>query len=226
MHNEYPREDLTRTIEFRYSKPENKLSRFLAGCRHSRHKLYRRGTLIRAAIIEIISASDTGTMHAHLIRPLEPGDYELVAPIVDQWWGGRPVRALLPRLFFEHFNPTSFIIGAPGVVTAFLIGLRSQSQPGVAYIHFVGVDPALRNCGLGRLLYERFFQVVGTIGCTEVQCITSPVNTGSIAFHRKMGFELSPGSGEVGGIPVTLNFAGEGQHRVRFRKCLRLAAPK
>lgn len=28
-------------------------------------------------------------------------------------------------------------------------------------------------------------------GATEVSAVTSPVNTGSIAFHRAMGFEVS-----------------------------------
>jgi ribosomal protein S18 acetylase RimI-like enzyme len=160
----------------------------------------------------------------HPIRSLAAEDFDLVAPVVDEWWGGRPVRALLPRLFFEHLNATSFAIGAPGVVQAFLIGFVSQSQPTVAYIHFVGVHPALRSVGLGRLLYEHFFQLIHALGCTEVQCVTSPVNVGSIAFHQRMGFSLLPGSGEIGGFPVMLNYAGEGQHRVRFRRLLPLHA--
>jgi hypothetical protein len=70
------------------------------------------------------------------------------------------------------------------------------------------------------MLYERFFQLARAMSCTEVQCITSPVNTGSIEFHRKMGFVLLPGTGEIDSIPVTLNHAGEDQHRVRFQKTL------
>jgi ribosomal protein S18 acetylase RimI-like enzyme len=154
------------------------------------------------------------------IRPLAPEDYDLIAPVIDDWWDGRPVRALLPRLFFEHFHSTSFVVGSSGEVQAFLAGFVSQSHPNVAYIHFVGVDPTSRAHGLGRMLYEHFFRVVGALGCNEVQCITSPVNTGSIAFHLKMGFTLVPGSGEVNGIPVVLDHAGPGQHRVLFRKAL------
>jgi len=154
------------------------------------------------------------------IRHLAPEDYERVTAVVDDWWGGRPMRAMLPRLFFEHFNFTSFAVDAESELQAFLIGFVSQSYPSLAYIHFVGVDPASRSRGLGRKLYERFFQLASAMGCTEVQCITSPVNTGSIAFHRKMGFVLLPGSGEIDGVPVALNHAGEGQHRVRFQKTL------
>lgn len=159
-------------------------------------------------------------MTIHPLRQLAPGDFDLIAPLLDAWWGGRPVRALLPRLFFEHFNTTSFVIGPPGVVRAFLIGFRSQSRPTLAYIHFVGVDPACRAGGLARRLYEHFFQVATALGCSEVDSITSPANTGSIAFHRKMGFALLPGSGEVDGVPVMLDHGGEGQHRVRFHRAL------
>ncbi|SDX60578.1 Predicted acetyltransferase, GNAT superfamily [Collimonas sp. OK242] len=159
-------------------------------------------------------------LNARLIRTLESPDYEFVASVVDDWWGGRPVRALVHRIFFEHLNATSFAIGPSDAIQAFLIGFVSQSDPKVAYIHFVGVSPAARAGGLARTLYEHFFNVVGAKGCTEVQSITSVVNTGSIEFHRKLGFTLLPGSGEINGIPVVLNYAGEGQHRVRFHKSL------
>ena len=43
------------------------------------------------------------------IRNAEPSDYERISPLVDDWWGGRQMRALLPRLFFEHFRETSFV---------------------------------------------------------------------------------------------------------------------
>jgi len=154
------------------------------------------------------------------VRPLESADYDLIAPVVDDWWGGRPVRALVPRLFFEHFSSTSFVIADDTGVCAFLIGFRSQSQPHVAYIHFVGVAPSSRGMGLGRSLYQAFFDRVLALGCTEVACITSPVNTGSIAFHQRMGFSLVRTGAEQDGIPVCLNHAGEGQHRVLFHKAL------
>lgn len=159
-------------------------------------------------------------METRMIRHLESRDYDIVSPVIDEWWGGRPVRGLLPRLFFEHFRPTSFAVGPVGVVQGFLVGFQSQTDPCIAYIHFVGVSPTLRHQGMGRDLYERFFATVAPLGCTEVRCITSPVNTGSIAFHRRMGFALNAGTGEVDGIPVVLNYAGEGQARVLFSKRL------
>jgi GNAT superfamily N-acetyltransferase len=140
--------------------------------------------------------------------------------VVDAWWGGRHVSHLLPRLFFEHFSTTSFVLVEGDEVLAFLVGFRSQSLPRVAYIHFVGVAPDRRGVGHGRLLYERFFAQAASLGCTEVRCITSPANAGSIAFHRRMGFDLVDAGGEHDGIPVSPDHAGPGQARVLFRRLL------
>ena len=37
-------------------------------------------------------------------------DYSAVIGSVDAWWGGRRVSPMLPRLFFEHFCDTSFVV--------------------------------------------------------------------------------------------------------------------
>jgi len=152
------------------------------------------------------------------LRAISSSDYDPITACVDAWWGGRPVRALLPRLFFEHFQPTSFVLASQDVIEAFLIGFISQTDPRIAYVHFVGVDPALRGRGIGRMLYEHFFDIVRARGCTQVCSIISPANKGSIDFHRKMGFAIAPGTGEMDGVPVHLDYAGPGQHRVRFSR--------
>lgn len=159
-------------------------------------------------------------MSTYRIRDLHPADFEQISAVVDEWWGGRAVRSMVPRLLFEHFYSTSLAIGEPGEVVAFLIGFASPSTPGTAYIHFVGVHPSHRGAGLGRRLYETFFERMSALKCVEVRCITSPVNKGSIAFHRSMGFHIDLGTGEVDGVPVTLDHAAPGEHRVVFRKSL------
>jgi GNAT superfamily N-acetyltransferase len=151
---------------------------------------------------------------------LSSADYEFLSSIVDEWWGNRPVRHLLQRLFLEHFGSSSYKLVEGDAIVAFLVGFRSQSQPQIAYVHFVGVHPEWRKQGLARQLYLRFFSQMTALGCTECQSITSPLNRTSIAFHTGMGFELLAGDGEVDGIPVHLHHAGEGQHRVVFRKPL------
>jgi ribosomal protein S18 acetylase RimI-like enzyme len=58
---------------------------------------------------------------------------------------------VLPPLFFEHVQSTSFIVeDENNRLSALLIGFVSQTHPNVAYIHFVGVNPEIRNKGLAR----------------------------------------------------------------------------
>ena len=95
------------------------------------------------------------------IRQLSTADYPFVISVIERRWDGRPMADKLPRLFFEHFTDTSFAAERDGRLAGFLAGFISQSRPGEAYIHFVGVDPAQRGNGLSRLLYEAFFQAAG-----------------------------------------------------------------
>jgi predicted GNAT superfamily acetyltransferase len=124
------------------------------------------------------------------IRHAEPADHARVAAVMDDWWGGRRVRDMLPRLFFTHFRETSFVAEDGGWLVGFLCGFLSQTYPDQAYVHFVGVAPDRRGDGLARDLYERFFEAARAAGRSSVRCVTSPVNTGSIAFHTKLGFEI------------------------------------
>ncbi len=154
------------------------------------------------------------------LRYMEGKDYVPIIQIINEWWGGRPMAGLLQRLFFEHFQPTSFVIEENAEIQGFLVGFQSQTTPTQAYIHFVGVHPSMRGQGIGRRLYEHFFEVVRQLGCTEIRAITSPVNTGSIAFHTRMGFAILPGDVEIDGIAVTTNYDGCGNDRVLFRRNL------
>ncbi|MBP3951669.1 GNAT family N-acetyltransferase [Bacillus suaedae] len=144
-------------------------------------------------------------------RTIVDEDYFTIIDVIDNWWGDRQMSHLLPRLFFEHFQQTSFIVeDSNHHLAAFLIGFLSQTQRNVAYIHFVGVNPEFRNKGLARELYNLFFLTVHTLGCETVKCITSPTNEGSVSFHRAMGFSVALGT----------NYAGYGQDRIIFSKYL------
>ena len=97
---------------------------------------------------------------------------------------------MLPKLFFLHFEGTSFVAEDGDELVGFLCGFLSQTVDDEAYIHFVGVSPEHRGEGLGRALYERFFDEVRSQGRTVVRCVTSPVNQQSVAFHEALGFEV------------------------------------
>lgn len=143
-------------------------------------------------------------------RQVAEEDYYKVKAVLNDWWGGRQMTHLLQRLFFEHFQSTSFIVEKNEVLVAFLIGFVSQTHPEEAYIHFIGVNPEFRKNGLASNLYELFFTKVSDLGCQTVKCITSPVNTGSISYHKSMGFSFS----------VSKDYEGPGEDRILFSKSI------
>jgi ribosomal protein S18 acetylase RimI-like enzyme len=143
------------------------------------------------------------------VRHAEPADYASVIAVIDDWWGGRTMAAMLPKLFFVHFRDTSFVAEKDGRIVAFLCGFRSQTHDDEAYIHFIGVDPSQRGSGLGRDLYERFFAAVAPR--KTVRAVTSPVNERSVAFHRALGFEVEQ---------VDEDYDGRGEARVLLKKDL------
>ena len=148
---------------------------------------------------------------AAVIRNAEPADYPRVIAVIDDWWGGRQMSAMLPKLFFVHFRDTSFVAEEDRELAGFLCGFRSQTYEHEAYIHFVGVDPARRCSGLGRELYERFFAEVAPRRL--IRAVTSPVNERSVAFHRALGFEVEG---------VHEDYDGRGESRVELVKNLDL----
>ena len=144
------------------------------------------------------------------IRHVQPSDYGRVIQHVNEWWGGREMAPMLPRLFFIHFEGTSFVADREdGTLAGFLIGFLSQTDAETAYVHFVGVDPGKRGSGLGRELYERFFEAVAPRHV--VRAVTSPVNKQSIAFHRALGFDVER---------VEQNYDGRGEPRALLVKRL------
>ncbi len=125
------------------------------------------------------------------IRHAKPSDYGRVIGRVNVWWGGRDMAPMLPKLFFLHFEGTSFVAEDEGDdLVGFLCGFLSQTSDDEAYIHFVGVTPDKRGEGLGRSLYERFFDEVRGHGRTVVRCVTSPANRASVEFHEALGFDV------------------------------------
>jgi ribosomal protein S18 acetylase RimI-like enzyme len=118
----------------------------------------------------------------------------------------------LPSLFFLHFEGTSFVAeDERGELAGFLCGFLSQTNPDEAYIHFVGVSPERRGEGLGRTLYEHFFEEVRSQGRSVVRSVTSPANEDSVAFHRALGFDVDR---------VAKDYDGPGEDRALLVKRL------
>jgi ribosomal protein S18 acetylase RimI-like enzyme len=162
------------------------------------------------------------------VRHPTAADHAGVLVAQERWWGGLGGAAgaqqrafLLPRLFFQHFADTSYLAeDDAGTLRAFLIGFVSQSRPEEAYVHFAGVDPALRRRGVAQALYTRFFREVAGRGARVVRCITSPANTTSQAFHTSIGFTIDASDRVLDGVPVQPDYDGPGVDRVTFTRML------
>jgi GNAT superfamily N-acetyltransferase len=152
------------------------------------------------------------------IRNSKPSDHQRIILVIKDWWGGRDLTWMLPKLFLVHFCETSFIIEKEEELTAFLIGFLSQSKANEGYIHLVGVHPNYRGMGLGEFLYHRFFQICKANNRDTIRSCTSPVNKGSIQFHKKIGFNILKGNAEVDGVQVSLDYNHSGGPKVLFEK--------
>lgn len=160
-------------------------------------------------------------MSEHLaIRQGTSADYDSIIHQVDSWWGGRNMASMLPRLFFSHFSPWTYIAERQGKTIGFLCGFRSQTDPSVVYCHFIGIAPEARGQGVGESLYGRLFADAQEAGCREVRAVTSPLNRGSIAFHTRLGFAVIPGSRETNGVAWHPDYDGPGEDRVCFKRAL------
>ena len=62
------------------------------------------------------------------IRHAEPSDHRSIIAVLDEWWGGRRVADMLPKLFFIHFRPTSFVAEVGEHLAGFITGFRSQRR--------------------------------------------------------------------------------------------------
>jgi predicted GNAT superfamily acetyltransferase len=159
------------------------------------------------------------------LRQAREDDYAAIAAGLQTWWtqpgvdtqaGARERAALVPRLWLQHFANTSVVAERAGGLVGFLIGFLSPDRPDEGYIHFVGVAPDARGAGVGRSLYERFFESCRKSGRTRVRCITSPQNAVSIAFHAAMGFDVERGTAGAGPVVAKADYDGPGVHRVAF----------
>lgn len=56
------------------------------------------------------------------VRNIQGEDYVKIHSVLNDWWGGRDMAAMLPKLFFVHFQETSFIIEEEGETLGFLCG--------------------------------------------------------------------------------------------------------
>ena len=121
-------------------------------------------------------------------------------------------------MFVHEFGDTAWVVREDRRIVAYLFGFWSQTEP-IGYIHLIAVRRDHHGRGIGRLLYERFEDLARERRCSKLKALTAPINTGSIAFHRRLGFSLL-GEPNEEGIVVVRDYFGPGESRVVFEKQL------
>lgn len=151
-------------------------------------------------------------------RPTE-ADYPTIIELVDEWWGGRKMRAFLQRVWFQHFTGTSWILEtADGQLVGFVVAFVSPDDPTTGYVKMIGSNPNHRRAGIGRRLYDLVFEDFAGRGVERVTAITWPGNRTSVGFHRALGFRVDdgPGTQRLYGTPAYADYDGWGEDRVVF----------
>ncbi|MCD4674838.1 MAG: GNAT family N-acetyltransferase [Desulfobacula sp.] len=155
------------------------------------------------------------------IQHPKESDHPRIISVMKGWWKGRDLTHALPRLFLIHFKSTSFIVEHDEKLIGFLIGFFSPDHLDQGYIHFAGVHPDFQGKGLGKKLYFLFFKKCLKENRTLVRSCTSPVNKGSIAFHKRLGFQIIPSDQSIDDVPVSLDYSKPGDTKVLFKKILK-----
>jgi ribosomal protein S18 acetylase RimI-like enzyme len=144
-----------------------------------------------------------------LIRPMTKSDYDYVVSVLDRWWGGPSVERAHPFFFYE-LGEHALVAEDDGVVVGFLLGFVATGPPPYGYVHLVGIAPDARRRGVGKRLYETFFDASRHAGATRIKAIANVGNEGSVRFHEALGFD----------VKVDPDYAGAGRARLVFTRAL------
>ena len=165
------------------------------------------------------SGPDPGDLGDLAFRRPTPDDHPRIVDVIDDWWGGRKMRQSLPRLWFEHFGGTSWIVEREGGrLAGFVVAFMSQDDPATGYVHLIAAEPNRRRRGVGRALYERVYADLGKRGARRVIAVMWPANRIAVDFHRAIGFRVDegPGTQRLYGTPSYADYDGPGEDRAVF----------
>ncbi|HTV99706.1 MAG TPA: GNAT family N-acetyltransferase [Streptosporangiaceae bacterium] len=154
------------------------------------------------------------------IEPMTLSDLRSVLAEHERFWGERDLRFLHLRALVQEFGDTCLVARGPGGrIDGYLLGFTTPSRTG--YIHAVAVRDEARGTGCATALYRAFAAAAAGHGATRLKAITNLINTGSVAYHRRLGFHVEQVDDYDGpGVPMMvmtrpLPFAASGGEQDR-----------
>lgn len=142
------------------------------------------------------------------IAPAEITDIHQVLADHHRYWAERDLRSLHVLALVHEFGETCLVARAEDGIHGYLIGFVTPTATG--YVHLIATRDDARGTGLARRLYASFADAAHRQGALRLKAITSVGNTGSIAFHRRLGFD----------VKIVDDYNGPGQARAVFRRVL------
>ncbi len=123
-----------------------------------------------------------------LVEQMTMADLAGVLAEHSRFWGERDTRYLHLTALVQEFGETCLTARRRvGQIDGYLIGFVTPRR--VGYIHAVAVRDTARLGGVAQTLYRAFASAAAARGATTAKAITSVPNAGSVAFHRRLGFE-------------------------------------
>jgi GNAT superfamily N-acetyltransferase len=142
------------------------------------------------------------------ITPAQVGDIHQVLSEHSRYWGERDLRSLHLLSLVQEFGSTCLVSRAVDGIRGYLIGFVTPT--GTGYVHLIATRDDARGTGLGRRLYAAFAEAARRQGAQRLKAITSVGNAGSIAFHRRLGFDTR----------IVEDYDGPGRPMVVFDRAL------
>jgi ribosomal protein S18 acetylase RimI-like enzyme len=135
------------------------------------------------------AASEQDAGMGILVEPMTMTDLADVLADHARFWGERDMRFLHLTALVQEFGETCLTARRGGRIDGYLIGFTTPRRLG--YIHAAAVRDTVRLSGVAGTLYRAFARAAVTQGAGSAKAITSVTNDGSVAFHRRLGFEAS-----------------------------------
>ncbi|MEO3875103.1 GNAT family N-acetyltransferase [Nonomuraea sp. B12E4] len=123
---------------------------------------------------------------AMVVRPIEPGDLEIVRRVLTGSWGGTTVVALGRGELVDA-------AGLPGFVALIgdeVAGVLTYADDRDGSVEIVTIDAVVPGQGVGKALLDAVRAVAVERGLSRLTLITTNDNTHALRFYQRYGFDL------------------------------------